>query len=220
MKTVTIMIAFLLLSPLAGAFAQDGSDQPEPFDMEGAIRKVGELLKESERLLVESLQPGASADEAAEKVEAARKAMDELLGESKKNGEEASKVMADIVKNAPQGSGGGSSDDQHEKSDDPKKEDGQKEPQDEPEKKDPKNSKEGDPESSEKSEEQPNSDAKKPVSAKDKPADPDLAKEWLATLPAEVRKEVENGNFDVVPPKWREVIRMYMKELAETDSGD
>ncbi|MEN8149315.1 MAG: hypothetical protein ABFS86_05795, partial [Planctomycetota bacterium] len=86
--------------------------------------------------------------------------------------------------------------------------------------KDPKNSKEGDPESGEKSEEEPNPDAKKPVSPKDDPVDPDLEKEWLATLPPEVRKAFENRNWDAIPPKWREVIRKYMKELAETDSGE
>ena len=215
MKTATIVLA-CLAAMTGAAFAQDGGD-PEPFDMEGAIRKVGELLKESERLLVESLHPGTDARETAERVDEARKAMDELLGESKKNGQEASKLMGDIVKNAPQSSGGGQGHEQQ----DPKDQKGE-EPkgQDEVDKKDPKNSKEGDPESSEKSEEKPNPDAKKPVSAKDKPSDPDLAKEWLATLPPEVRKAFENRNWDAIPPKWREVIRKYMKELAETDTGD
>ena len=187
--------------------------------MEGAIRKVNELLTESERLLVSSLKPGTSPKEAVEKVAEAKKAIDDLLDESRKNGRQATKLMGDIVKNAPRkpGGGGGGDDQSHEPKDDPKDK-----PKDGEElsEKDPKNSKDGDPESTEEKKDQTPGDPKKPRSAKDKPSDPDLAKEWLATLPPEVRKAFENRDWDSIPPKWREKIRKYMKELAETDSGD
>jgi len=218
MKTFAMVLTLLVVLPLGTAFAQEEGEKREPFDMEGAIRKVNELLKESERLLVGSLRPGASPGETAEKMEAARKALDDMLGESRKSGQEASKLMGDIVKNAPRKPGGGGGDDQdHKPKDDPKEQPGD---EDEVDEKDPQNSKKGEPEPNEKQKDEPVTDPKKPVSEKDKPADPDLAREWLATLPPEVRKAFENRDWDSIPPKWREKIRKYMKELAETDSGE
>jgi len=218
MKTLALTVAFLVALPLAAALAQEEGEK-QPFDMEGAIRKVEELLKESERLLVESLKPERPSEEAAEKAEEAGRAIDDLLNESRKSGEEATDLMAEIVKNAPRRPGGGGGGEEHQQQ--PK--DGEKEEpsdQSEVDEKDPKNSKDGEPESDQKKEGEPETGKKKPESKKDEPSDPDLEKEWLAGLPPEVRKDFENRNWDEIPPKWREIIRKYMKELADSESGD
>ena len=41
-----------------------------------------------------------------------------------------------------------------------------------------------------------------------------------ASLPPEVRKAFENRDWESIPPKWREKIRKYMKELSDTGSDD
>jgi hypothetical protein len=214
MKTLTIAIALVLLFPAAAALAQEA----EKFDMEGAIRKVGELLRESERLMVECLKPGGTSKEAAEKAEKAKEAIDDLLKEAKKDGEAATSLMGDIVKNAPQrkgGGGGGHDKDQKE----PSKQEDEKIKEDEKkvDKKDPKNSKDGDPETKEKSKDEPTGLKKKPKSETGDKSDPDPLKDWVASLPPEVRKAFENRDWDKIPPKWREVIREYMKGLAESE---
>ena len=89
MKTFAMVLTLLVVLPLGTAFAQEEGEKKEPFDMEGAIRKVNELLTESERLLVSSLKPGTSPKEAVEKVAEAKKAIDDLLDESRKNGRQA-----------------------------------------------------------------------------------------------------------------------------------
>jgi len=212
----TRMIAMVLGLALL-ALPVMAQEVEEEYDMEAAVKKVAELLKQSEKLLVETAK-GGSAGEAATAGAEAKKAIEELLEQSRQSGQDAADKMTEILENAPQCQGGGQGQEEQKPSEQDKQQ--AKDSQEEVDKRDPKNSADrNEPNSGEKSESEPESTAKKPPeSAKDKPAAPNPDEDWMATLPEKIRQAVKNGEWDRIPARYRELIQEYTKRMAELES--
>ena len=217
-KTITTVLALILLA--LPVLAQDGGGKgEEEYDVEAAMRKVAELLKKAEGLLVETLKPrdGASA-EAVEAGQAARKALEDLLREGRESGEEAAKKMTEILENAPQGSGKGQGDEREKQK--PEDDQARKDREKELGKHDPQNSeKSGQPENPREEKGTSKDDTKPPA----KPGDaskPNPEDDWLAKLPPQIRQDYLNKDWGRIPPKWRAFIDAYVKKLAETEGRE
>ena len=119
-------------------------------------------------------------------------------------------LLAPQIGHVKAGGGGG-------KSPPPKPEDQKQEPKDKPEQqvgdRDPQNSRKGDPkpqDEKEKGKKKPPEELKEKAEVKQ---DPD----WLPRLPAQVREDVMNGNFESVPEKYRALVEAWMKKMSEID---
>lgn len=218
MRTFTIAIAAalaLLVVPLA-ALAQDGDE--EQFDTVEALKKVRELLRQSEKSLMESLKPSeAAAKEASDSGEKARKALEDLLRSSRKSGDDAVKQMTEILEKAPRSGGGGGGQSQQQNSgEEPKREEGKQ-----VDEKDPQNSGGG-----EKPKDPADTKDRRDETAREKPkskpgekAEPNPDEEWLANLPPQMRQDYLNKDFGKIPQRWREFIEDYVKRLNEMESS-
>jgi hypothetical protein len=208
-------LAVLLVSLPALAQAPGGGE--EEYDVEAALKEVSRLMAEAESLLVKALKPGTPAEEGAAAAGKVREEIDKLLKGSGENGRKASEKMIEILENAPQQSGGGGG--QEEQPPDSEAERKRKEQEQKVEERDPQNTGEGDPMNGEKREEQPGDpSAKKPPQADpDKPSEPDPNADWLANLPEQVRQAYLNGEWEVIPLRWRRMIEEYTKKVASSD---
>ncbi len=56
--------------------------------------------------------------------------------------------------------------------------------------------------------------AEKPPEETQPPQDPKMEK-WLATLPPQLRKAYETEDWDSIPPKWRDILRVWTKKMAD-----
>ena len=75
----------------------------------------------------------------------------------------------------------------------------------------------GNPERGEKSKSQPDKKGGVPPSTPKRPSAKELQGVFLAKLPDKVREAVENGDFDQVPEKYRDLIREWTKALSAAD---
>jgi len=211
MKTTITALALALLLAASPVLAQEGGEKEEEYDVAAAMKKVAELLKASEQQIVETLKKQATAGEGAEK---ARQALDDLLRQGRKSGQDAVDKMTEILKKAPRRGGGGGGGSQKQQEPEPNRP-GE---QEKPEELDPGNS--GDPKDDQESPDEPRSKAEDPPEAKkDPPAEPDPRKDWLALLPPELRKKYQNKNWEEIPRKWKEFLEEYARRLAELESS-
>ncbi len=211
-----LLAVVAILVPLAvPAFAQDGGE--EEYDMEAALKEVTRLLTEAESLLVKALKPGGSAAEAAEAGEAAKEKIDALLRQGGEDGQKAVDKMTEILENAPQQQGQGEGQEQQQP--DSEEEKRRREQERQMQERDPKNSADGQqPKDGQKKEGEPDPATQKPPdSGRENPSEPDPNADWLANLPEKVRQAYLNGEWEVIPPKWRELIEAYTKKVAESD---
>lgn len=126
----------------------------------------------------------------------------ELIEKIKGDGKGASERMKWLLDQTRPGQGGGGHQPKPEKQKDaeePKK-------PDKPEK--------GKPE-----EKKPETGKKKPDQKTEPPRNPEY-EQWVAELPAQVRKAVESEDWDSIPPKWREMLREWTKKMAEETEKD
>lgn len=216
-------LLILLLAPGPALAQEPGGGGEEEYDVEAAIREVTRLLTEAEKLLVLAIRPGGEspAGEAAATGREAAEALDKLLGRGEETGRKAADLMKEILENAPrrQGQGQGQSQEQQE----PGRQEDEQRKQDERrvDQRDPKNSEEngGKPEDSrEKTGDPEDTNRDRPESEEDPPAEPDPDREWLANLPEKVRQAFLNGDWEILPEKWRDLIEAYRTRLAEEES--
>ena len=80
----------------------------------------------------------------------------------------------------------------------------------------------GKPDSPEKAKSPEEAKGKTPPSTSEKrtPNARDVQGVFFAQLPAKVREAVDNGDFDQVPEKYRDIIREWTKALAEKDKRE
>jgi hypothetical protein len=203
---ISLLGLLLTASPLAAQEPGEG----EEFDLREAIKKVTELLEETEALIVKSMSTkGESPEEAQERGEKTTEAIDDLLRRGRDNGEEVVDTITKILENAPPGNSPDSDQEQQE----PNPDDDEKRRREEnrPSDRDPQNSADGDPKGKERDE--------KPRTKKGKAQRPDPEKEWLASLPEQVRLLYLNKEWEKIPPRWRSLIQAYMDRLAEAESS-
>ena len=209
---LTTSLVLLLAGPLL-AQAHGG----EKFDVEAAMKRVRELIEQTEEMLAETLRPGGSTGEATAAGQETKKAMDELLKQSRTTGDEIVAAINDILEKAPRGGGGGGGDQEEQK---PKP--GEDEARKEQEKKlgenDPKNSAKGEPKSGEENKEEPNDKAEAPKAEEGDASRPNPEESWIANLPPELRLRYQNEEWEKIPPKWRDKIEKYLKRLADEES--
>lgn len=43
---------------------------------------------------------------------------------------------------------------------------------------------------------------------------------WIATLPPQVREAYESNDWDAIPPRWRRLLQLWTKKLAEELDAD
>ncbi|MCU0722007.1 MAG: hypothetical protein MUC63_00050 [Planctomycetes bacterium] len=207
----------VVLGLVLPALAQEPGGGEEKYDVEAALKEVSRLMGEAESLLVKALKPGGSAESAAKAGEKAREEIEKLLTGSRENGQKASEKMQEILENAPHQSGQGEG--QEEQPPDSEEERKRREQEQKVDERDPRNTGEGDPKDGRRREERPeNPDAKKPPRTDpDKAAEPDPNAEWLANLPEQVRQAYLNGEWEVIPLRWRKLIEEYTKRVASSD---
>ncbi|MHC4469989.1 MAG: hypothetical protein ACYS99_03400 [Planctomycetota bacterium] len=217
MKTRITIFGLALALLATPVLAQEPPVPEEEFDLLGAVKRVAELLTESEALLVKTLAPKkeTTPEEAAKAAEGAREAIDDLLQRSQSSGKEVVEKITEILENAPRGKGQSQGSDKSDPSekDDAKRKRGEKGVDD----RDPQNSATGDP-TGQKSKKK-KGDGNKPPQKKGKPRRPDPAAEWLASLPEQVRQAVQNKDWGSIPARWRDHIKAYMKRVNEAESG-
>ena len=219
MKRTWLAVAIVLGLFGGQALAQAPGGEEEEFDVKKAMEEVARLLKESEKLLVESISPREtdSPEEAAERAEEVAKAIEKLLKQSQESGAAAADKMKEILEKAPQSGGGGGSGEQEQPSEgeDAKR----KEQEKNVDERDPMNSGEQDqPTNGEENEKEPDSAAKTPESETEKPPEPDPNEEWLRRLPEKIRLAYKNGEWNRIPEKYRRLIEAYTKRMAEIES--
>jgi hypothetical protein len=57
-------------------------------------------------------------------------------------------------------------------------------------------------------------DTPPPPSEREKPRSPEF-ESWFAELPPQVRKQYETQDWDSIPPKWRDLLRDWMKKVQD-----
>lgn len=65
-----------------------------------------------------------------------------------------------------------------------------------------------------KPEDKPKDQNQKPESKTEPPRSPEF-EQWIAELPAQVRKAYETQDWDSIPPKWRDMLREWTKKMAD-----
>jgi hypothetical protein len=138
--------------------------------------------------------------------------------------DELLKIAAKMSKSPGPGSGGGKSS-QPTESDDPndsgKPKNEKKGPEDKGDSlKDNKPDGNGKPESGEKSKSPADKKGQVPPSTPRRPTAQEMKGIFLAKLPDKVREAVENGDFDQVPEKYRDLIREWTKALSNADKAE
>jgi hypothetical protein len=210
MKCLTTITMLFAIVPLARA-----QDAPpvEEFDLVKAIKQIEKLMVKAETSLLKSVAREKAAQESREAVEEIEK----LLRGHEKQGKEIVDKINELLVNLPQQSGGGGGQSQPmPKSDD--KKDGQKKKEKQLGDRDPQNSREGEKET--KGDPDPKDDqsnAKPPPEELKEKAEVKPDPDWLPRLPPQVREDIQNGNFESVPEKYRALVEAWMKKMAEMD---
>jgi hypothetical protein len=217
MRKAAMTIGCLLAILAAPVGAQE---EEERYDVVAALKKVAELMGETEAHLVNSLS-GRSPEEAAEAGERTREEIEKLLRKSESSSQAAVDKMTEILEKAPRTGGAGGGGGQDQESPDSEEERRRREEEQNAQDRDPKNSSEGnkEPNSPEDSKSEPEGEtAKPPPSDTDDPSMPNPEDDWLGRLPDKLRQAVLNGEYDKLPPKFRKLLERYLKRLAEVES--
>jgi hypothetical protein len=179
------------------------------------LRKLAEGDSDEAKKAAESLARLTQAAEeeakkAAEKITdlgqgtagGASKKVKELIEEIRGEGKSASSGIQWLIDNAIKDSGGGG---------------GQKPPP--PPQQQPGNEQPKDPKKPEKDPKEPQDGTKKPDDKTEPPPKPPEFDQWLVSLPPQVRKAYMSEDWDSIPPKWRDMLKKWIKQMAEKESS-
>lgn len=218
-NTTLTVLAIVLLCPAVLA-QEGGGKKKEKFDVAKAMKQVDTLLRQSEKLLVDSLkaEENGKASAAEKSGQKTQKAIEDLLNKSRSSGDKAQKKMLEILEKAPRGKGGGGGGDQKSEKPNPENDAKRKAKEKKLEDRNPHNSG-GKPSPAEQKKDQRAKNRTKPKEKQGKPAKPNPRKDWLAQLPPELRQEYENRDWRRIPEQWKKFLEDYFKRVAEAESS-
>lgn len=168
------------------------------------LRKEAESGSEEAKKTLERLTQAAESEckEAAEKMAklggaggssgGAGQGVRDLLEKVKGEGKGASDGIEWLVKQVKPSGGGGSAEKPQQPQEDAK-----------------------DPKKKDKPEDKPDDTTKKPPDANQEPPRNPEFEQWVADLPAQIRKAVETEDWDSIPPKWRDMLKAWTKKMAD-----
>jgi hypothetical protein len=209
MKWMTTITMLLVLAPVASAQDAPGAEE---FDIVQAFKDIEKLMGKAETSLLKSVAKEKAAEESRQAVEE----IDKLLRGHEKQGKEIVDKINELLENLPTMPGGGGGGSQQPQPDE--KQDGREKQEKQVGDRDPQNSRKG--EEKGKGDPEP-----KDEQTRDKPPPEELKEkaevkpepDWLPRLPAQVREDILNGNFESVPERYRALVEAWMKKMPEMD---